>query len=191
MQLTRSLLGFAGQRDGRTGPVSLAEVAAAVAALLQRTFDRRIAIDVDLADTRAVIGDRAQLEQVVMNLAMNARDAMPEGGELIVRTRDQGDQVVLEVSDTGIAGLVSRLTTLTLLDASATRVTDASIALLATLPKLNVLRLNNTSITDIGLIHLRGHPALEALSVEATEVSPAAVASLKAASRRLTVYHDA
>jgi signal transduction histidine kinase/ActR/RegA family two-component response regulator len=101
VQLTRSLLGFAGQRDGRTGPVGVAEVAEAVAALLRRTFDRRIVIDVDLADTRAVIGDRGQLEQVIMNLAMNARDAMPEGGDLILRTRAQGDQVLLEVSDSG------------------------------------------------------------------------------------------
>ena len=100
-ELTRSLLEYAGRRSGATGRVSLAAVVEGVAGLLRRTLDRRILVDVDLSDTRSVVGDRAQLEQVVMNLVINARDAMAEGGELFIRTRDQADRVVLEVSDTG------------------------------------------------------------------------------------------
>jgi len=99
--LTRSLLGFSGRAPGHPTSLSLDAVIESVVPLLRRTFDRRIEIVVDAQATRHLVGDRAQLEQVIMNLAMNARDAMPEGGELRIHTRDDGDRVVLEVSDTG------------------------------------------------------------------------------------------
>jgi CheY-like chemotaxis protein/anti-sigma regulatory factor (Ser/Thr protein kinase) len=50
----------------------------------------------------AVLADRSQVEQVIMNLAVNARDAMPTGGTLTIETRPVGDDVCLAVTDTGV-----------------------------------------------------------------------------------------
>jgi signal transduction histidine kinase len=54
------------------------------------------------ADLPEIIGDAAQLRQVLVNLVVNAVQAMPEGGRLTVATRTSGDRVVLSVRDTGM-----------------------------------------------------------------------------------------
>jgi len=85
--LTRQLLGFASRGKLRNTTVDLGEIAGSIAAILERTTHRRIEIAVDRAgDAPYVTGDPAQLEQVVMNLAVNARDAMPRGGRLCIGT---------------------------------------------------------------------------------------------------------
>ncbi|MEQ1567558.1 MAG: ATP-binding protein, partial [Myxococcota bacterium] len=104
--LTRQLLMFLRDDRGRARPVHLNEVVEAVSTLLRRvggsqvSFDLRL--DPSLAPVEAVGG---QLEQVVMNLCLNARDAMPEGGAIQVTTarvaEEGGDTVVLTVSDSG------------------------------------------------------------------------------------------
>jgi hypothetical protein len=99
--LTRALLGFAGRARPSSRSVSLDRVVQDVGELARRTFDRRISIRMELGAGRVVTGDQSALEQVVMNLAVNARDAMPEGGELALRTFEQDGRVVLEVADTG------------------------------------------------------------------------------------------
>ena len=115
--LTRSLVGFTGRGKHRARPVSVNRVAQTIVELLRRTFDPRIEIALDLASsTGLTVGDFSQLEQVVMNLVVNARDAMPGFGRLTLRTRDQilddeaacrhpplsaGPHIVLEVCDTG------------------------------------------------------------------------------------------
>lgn len=99
--LTRTLLGFAGRGRRAAGPVVLSTVVLRMAALLGRTLDRQVRVQVEAAGGLAVLGDETGIEQVVMNLAINAREAMPEGGDLTLRTRDEGDRVVLEVEDTG------------------------------------------------------------------------------------------
>jgi signal transduction histidine kinase/CheY-like chemotaxis protein len=102
--LTRSLLGFAGRGKHRAVPVALDDVIEAMRDLLTRTLSGvQIAFQLEARDRGTVIGDQSQLEQVVMNLVVNARDAVEgqSGGRVFVRTYSERGQVVLEVSDNG------------------------------------------------------------------------------------------
>jgi two-component system, cell cycle sensor histidine kinase and response regulator CckA len=101
--LTRSLLGFARRGKHRAMLVSLNEVVGGMRELLTRTMTGiEIRFALDAVDGGTVIGDESQLEQVVMNLVVNARDAVREGGgNVVVATRTLGDRVLLEVSDDG------------------------------------------------------------------------------------------
>ena len=114
--LTRSLLGFAGQGKNLRRPVSLTEIVDRVAALFARTVDPRVSVQKDTSSKQFVIGDPTQLEQVVLNLVVNGRDAMPDGGVLAIRAYDlapdaprprggkglpRGKWLILEVEDTG------------------------------------------------------------------------------------------
>lgn len=101
VRLTRSLLAFAGREKARAEPLSPNELVERLAVLLSRALDRRVVLRTELASARHVEGDRAQLEQVVMNLVLNARDALAGPGVITIRTRDEGEHVVLEVDDTG------------------------------------------------------------------------------------------
>jgi two-component system cell cycle sensor histidine kinase/response regulator CckA len=102
VQLTRALLGFARRGRNLRRPVGLNRVVGQLAPILARTLGDHIQVETRLEARRdAVVGDVSQLEQVLVNLVVNARDAMPEGGTLTVRTCDRGDHVVLEVTDTG------------------------------------------------------------------------------------------
>jgi signal transduction histidine kinase/ActR/RegA family two-component response regulator len=117
-QLTRQLLGFARRGKFRTAPVDLHTVVTEVVSLLSRTLDKRIAIAERLDAERAVVvGDSGQLQQAILNLAVNARDAMPEGGTLTVASNlatlgaealrshpgaVPGPFLALSVADTGV-----------------------------------------------------------------------------------------
>lgn len=116
-ELTSQLLGFARQGKHHHVPVDIHNVIQEVIGLLGRTVDKTIALHMDLlADEPWVVGDPNQLYQVLMNLAVNASDAMPHKGELIFRTTNEsvsstqaasspglaaGDYVVVSVTDTG------------------------------------------------------------------------------------------
>jgi PAS domain S-box-containing protein len=85
--LVRQLLAFARKQPLARRTLNLNEVVLDVESLLRRVIGENVRVAVDLqADVWSVSGDSAQLEQVVMNLCINARDAMPEGGRLTVRT---------------------------------------------------------------------------------------------------------
>jgi signal transduction histidine kinase len=109
--LSRSLLAFGRHPAGHVVRFDLDEVVGGVVDLVRRTFDRHITIEHVRAAGAFVAGDRNQLEQVIMNLAVNARDAMGGGGTLTftVRTLEgeaplplrPGRWVVVEASDTG------------------------------------------------------------------------------------------
>jgi signal transduction histidine kinase/CheY-like chemotaxis protein len=86
-ELTRQLLAFARMGKQLEVPVDLHQVIGEVARLLERTLDKRIAVVLELAARRPFVrGDPTQLQQVILNLAVNARDAMPEGGTLTIAT---------------------------------------------------------------------------------------------------------
>ena len=87
-ELTRQLLAFARKGQSRRTPTDLCQVITEVVELLQPNLDRRIAVIQRLADSPCrTLGDPSQLHNTLLNLAVNARDAMPGGGELVFSTR--------------------------------------------------------------------------------------------------------
>ncbi len=115
--LTRRLLAFARQQPLRPQHVDVNELVSGITRLLRRTIGEDIEISLDLtAELWPVVVDPAQLEASLTNLATNARDAMPDGGRLMIATGNRtldadyaaqhaevvaGGYVMLEVSDTG------------------------------------------------------------------------------------------
>lgn len=115
--MVRQVLAFARGVEGRRTPLRVEQVVADIAKLVRDTFDRRIALELDVEDGLwPVTGDQTQLHQVLLNLAVNARDAMAGGGRLGLSARNvtldamgvgmppdarEGPYVMLVVSDTG------------------------------------------------------------------------------------------
>jgi PAS domain S-box-containing protein len=115
--LTRGLLAFARRQPLQPERTDLNGLVVRITNLLKRTLGEQIQITLELdPDTWAVVVDPAQLEATLTNLATNARDAMPRGGQLIIVTGNRsldadyalqhtevqpGDYALLEVSDTG------------------------------------------------------------------------------------------
>jgi signal transduction histidine kinase len=96
--LARQLTTFARQTGGNPEDVNLSEICQHVSELLRFPG---IEIITDLDNVPTVRLDPVQAEQVVMNLAVNARDAMPEGGTLKISTEYGRSHVLLRVGDTG------------------------------------------------------------------------------------------
>jgi signal transduction histidine kinase len=98
-----NLLNFSRQREIRPEPTSINHNLRHVVELVGYQL-RRLNVEVrfDLAEDDArVMADHFQMEQLFLNLVLNAIDAMPEGGTLTLRTRVREGKVVAEVSDTG------------------------------------------------------------------------------------------
>ena len=116
-ELTRQLLAFGRKQVMQRVPVDLNHIAVGVERMLRRIIGEDIALTFDLqADLGVVCADPGQVEQVIMNLAVNARDAMPHAGTLRVATANveaaphgvgrpaelsPGRHVRLSVTDTG------------------------------------------------------------------------------------------
>ena len=102
-QLVRQLLLFSRRENGRPEQLDLGETVRSTVTLLRRLLRENIDLDLRLAnDPLPLDADRTQLEQVIVNLALNAADAMADGGRLTIATRPgRRDTVVLEVIDTG------------------------------------------------------------------------------------------
>jgi two-component system cell cycle sensor histidine kinase/response regulator CckA len=116
-ELTRQLLVFSRKQVAASEVLSLTKVIADMEPLLTRTTGQTIDLDLQLAsDTLNVRAGRANIEQVILNLVLNARDAMPEGGTLVVATANRtptpdeairlldlepGNYVCLSVIDSG------------------------------------------------------------------------------------------
>jgi len=69
--------------------------------LVKESFEKKIDIQIDVPDTLPILGDFAGLSQVLMNLCTNARDAMPDGGQLCIEAKQVGNHAELIVSDNG------------------------------------------------------------------------------------------
>jgi two-component system, cell cycle sensor histidine kinase and response regulator CckA len=116
-ELVKSLLTFSRKVETSLVPLSLNQQVTQIEKLLKRTIPKMINIRLELSgDLTAINADPTQIEQILMNLAVNARDAMPDGGTLTIKTRDvelnqedlllnagvqPGNYVLLSVSDTG------------------------------------------------------------------------------------------
>ncbi len=115
--LVRQLLAFSRKQTLRPQVLDLAETLSDLGMLLKRLIGEKVSLDiVHGRDLWPVKVDISQFEQVIVNLAVNARDAMPDGGKLTVRTTNvsaeecakfaykgmpKADYVLVEVSDTG------------------------------------------------------------------------------------------
>ncbi len=115
--LTRQLLAFSRQQTLTAQPLDLGQLLRRAGRLLKRLIGEDIVLAIDFPDeVMAIEADPTQIDQVLMNLAINARDAMPEGGSLRLAVRrisvdpefarnhppmSPGDYVLLEVEDSG------------------------------------------------------------------------------------------
>jgi signal transduction histidine kinase len=116
-ELVRRLLDFSRRDQSWSGePFELAALVSEVVQLVRPTFSQRIEVEVSVEPGLLIRGSRAALHQALINLCMNARDAMPEGGRLSLRARprpldrsealalhllEEGSHALLEVTDTG------------------------------------------------------------------------------------------
>jgi PAS domain S-box-containing protein len=113
--LTRQLLAFSRRQVLHPKVVDLNEIVAGMETMLQRIIGDDISVGIRLAhDLAPIEADRAQIERVILNLAANARDAMPDGGVLTIETSNvddvpshredgvEGPHVLLAVTDTGV-----------------------------------------------------------------------------------------
>jgi two-component system, cell cycle sensor histidine kinase and response regulator CckA len=105
-RLTTQLLVFNRKDSFELLPLDLNEVTEGLSKMLHRLLGEDIALVTDRAPDRLVISaDRGQLEQIILNLSVNARDAMPAGGKLSLRVKRAGTAALdsVPVSDTGYA----------------------------------------------------------------------------------------
>jgi len=117
-ELTNRLLSFARKGTYQMRPFDIHGTVDEVARLLERTIDKRIRIWKNLsAEVHVVNGDQMQIQNALLNIALNARDAMPEGGDLIFETHimendasetairihglENGRYIVLSIIDSG------------------------------------------------------------------------------------------
>lgn len=116
--LTHRLLAFSRRQSLDSRPLDVRALVSSMEDLLQRTLGEQVRLTTDVAaDVWTALADDNQLESAILNLAINARDAMPRGGRLTIAARnvqlsaaqlaksdraEPGDYVELSVSDTGL-----------------------------------------------------------------------------------------
>jgi signal transduction histidine kinase/CheY-like chemotaxis protein len=109
-KMVKSLLSFARQSPAERRELDLNVIIREEVDLLERTTLSRVHLEMELeAGLRPILGDASALAQAIMNLCVNAVDAMPEPGTLTLRTRNQGHEwVEVLVEDTG-AGMTAEI----------------------------------------------------------------------------------
>jgi len=116
-ELTQQLLTFSRSVESERRPVDLNREVKQVKKLLDRTFPKTINIELRLSDDLKMLNaDPNQIQQSILNMAVNAKDAMPEGGKLVIETKlvrldgefcnnhpeaEPGDYAILKIMDTG------------------------------------------------------------------------------------------
>jgi len=113
-ELTQQLLAYSRRQVLTPSAFDLNEMTDRMRRVLDTALGERIELFTALGARRQVVADPGQIEQVILNLALNARDAMPAGGKIVIETRDvtlnddqhgtldAGDYVALVVADTGV-----------------------------------------------------------------------------------------
>jgi PAS domain S-box-containing protein len=115
--IIKQMLWFGRGMSGQRLPVDFQLLVGGVAQFCSETFNKAILVEKQIAPNLwSVVGDSAQLHQVLMNLCLNARDAMPSGGTLTIAASNaeaEGNRfVVVEIKDTGcgiMPGLLDRI----------------------------------------------------------------------------------
>ncbi|KSB91903.1 hybrid sensor histidine kinase/response regulator [Caulobacter vibrioides] len=113
--LTHRLLAFSRRQSLDPHALDINALVSSLQDLIRRTVTEQISVDIDLGAAEAAVADANQLESAILNLAINARDAMPEGGRLTISTSvaeldadmapedaRPGRYVVVAVADTGV-----------------------------------------------------------------------------------------
>lgn len=113
--LVQRILTFSRKTEVKAGPINFNKLLRELGKLLEETFPRTVSIVLELDDTLPLlIADQNQMQQIIMNLCVNARDSMPKGGRILIETKLvdggkleslQGDPtknyLCLQISDTG------------------------------------------------------------------------------------------
>jgi two-component system cell cycle sensor histidine kinase/response regulator CckA len=105
--LTRQLLAFSRRQGVRAALVNVNALVKEMERMLRRVLGEEIELTLRLApELKGVRADPGQIEQVLLNMVVNARDAMSSGGQLLIETRNAGspvrNRVIISISDTGI-----------------------------------------------------------------------------------------
>jgi len=95
--LTRQLLTFSRKDISRPAPLKPNQVLRELAGMLSRLIGEDIEVKVDLRSRGVIVIDKTHFEQIIFNIAVNARDAMPQGGQLLITTENQTGPAPLEV----------------------------------------------------------------------------------------------
>jgi two-component system, cell cycle sensor histidine kinase and response regulator CckA len=114
--MVKQVLSFARGHDGERTPVQVVHLIREMQKIVKETFPKNIDFQINVEKAKPILGDATQVHQILLNLCVNARDAMPEGGKIFVTLKDvllskseadrfigakPIDYVVLSVSDTG------------------------------------------------------------------------------------------
>ncbi len=109
--LTRSLLAFGRKQIINPMPVNLNKIVKMVETLLSRLIGEMIELELDITDRDLIImADKGQIEQVLINIATNARDAMPEGGILTIKVETvKMEREYIQTHNYGKSGVYARI----------------------------------------------------------------------------------
>jgi signal transduction histidine kinase len=103
-KIINNLLSFSRQEASERTTLNFNALVSESLALLENQLkypDVRVTTDLS-GDLKEIVGDRIKLQQVIINLLLNARDSMPNGGEITISTRNRGDFIAVSVADSGL-----------------------------------------------------------------------------------------